>query len=168
MRCGLVASSFELGTIASLGGLGSEAHCPVERKSAMKSLHIITVALIALGSPAAVAAPPEAAAPMAMPIAATDHSAHHSAQMHDMMGKADRAKTPAERSKLMAENMAMMKVHMAEMSAMMVHKPMVMPMPGGMTMDAAHMEKMAKHTAMVNQMMESLMVQQQLMMKSGK
>lgn len=139
----------------------------------MKIFHILA-ALAASTSVATFAAPPETAAPktMAMPVpmAAVDHSAHHSAQMHEMMGKADSAKTPAQRNKLMADNMTMMKTHMAEMSAMMANKPMTMPMPmsGGMTMDAAHMEKMGKHMAMMHQMMESLMVQQQLMMKSGK
>jgi hypothetical protein len=116
--------------------------------------------------PSAVAAPPEATAPMAMPM--TDHSAHHGAQMHAMMAKADSAKTPAERNKLMAENMEMMKVHMADMTAMMKDKPMAMPASGPMAMDASHMEKMGKHMAMIHQMLESLMVQQQLMMKSGK
>jgi hypothetical protein len=138
----------------------------------MKFLHIITAALVAFGSPVAFAAPPEVAAPMAMPMTAMDHGAHHGAQMHAMMGKVDSAKTPAERNKLMAENMAMMKVHIADMSAMMNQKPMAMPASGPMkmpmTMDAAHMEKMGKHMAMVNQMLESLMLQQQLMMKSGK
>jgi hypothetical protein len=137
----------------------------------MKSVHMIAaVALGALTLSPSVAAPPEASAPMAMPM--TDHSAHHGAQMHALMGKADSAKTSAERNKLMAENMAMMKVHMADMSAMMKDNPMAMPASGPMTkpmtMDAAHMEKMGKHMAMINQMLESLMVQQQLMMNSEK
>ena len=127
----------------------------------MKIAHIIATALVTATNPMAFAAPPEAPMPMTM-----DHSAHHSEQMHAMMAKAEKAKTPVERSKLMAENMAMMKVHMADMSAMMNEKPMAMTMP--MTMDAAHMEKMGKHMAMMHQMMESLMLQQQMMMKSGK
>jgi hypothetical protein len=135
-----------------------------------KTKLIAAAAFVTFSAPAVFAAPPEAAAPMAMPM--TDHSAHHGAQMHAMMAKADSAKTPAERNKLMADNMAMMKTHMAEMSAMMDHKPMAMPASGPMkmpmTMDAAHMEKMGKHMAMMHQMMESLMVQQQLMMKSVK
>ena len=136
----------------------------------MKTYYTLAAVLAAFTSGATFAAQPEAAAPMTMPM--SDHSAHHSGQMHEMMGKADRAKTPAERNKLMAENMMMMKAHMAEMSTMMKKKPMAMPdsgpMSGGMKMDAAHMAKMEKHMAMVHQMMESLMVQQQLMMKSGK
>jgi hypothetical protein len=142
----------------------------------MKNVYILAAALAAVSSGPAFAAQSETAAPMTMPTPMTDHSAHHNAQMHEMMGKADSAKTPAERKKLMADNMAMMKVHMTEMSAMMNKKPMAMPMSGPdsgsmsgeMKMDAAHMEKMAKHMAMMHQMMESLMVQQQLMMKSGK
>ncbi len=138
----------------------------------MKTLYILAAALTAFTSGAAFAAQSETAAPMTMPMPMTDHSAHHNAQMHEMMGKAERAKTPAERKKLMADNMAMMKVHMTEMSTMMNNKPMAMPesgpMSGAMKMDAAHMEKMATHMAMMHQMMESLMVQQQLMMKSGK
>ncbi len=138
----------------------------------MKIAHTIAAALAAITSPMAFAAPPEAAPPMAMPMPTTAPMPDHGAQMHAMMAKADQAKTPAERSKLMAENMAMMKVHMADMSAMMEHKPMAMPASepasGPMTMDAAHMEKMGKHMAMMHQMMESLMVQQQMMMKSGK
>lgn len=129
----------------------------------MKIAHIIAAALVTATNPMAFAAPPEAPMPMTM-----DHSAHHSEQMHAMMAKAEKAKTPVERSKLMAENMAMMKVHMADMSAMMKDKPMSMPASGPMPMDAAHMEKMGKHMAMMHQMMESLMVQQQMMMKSKK
>jgi hypothetical protein len=127
---------------------------------------IAAAAVLTFFNPSAFATQAEPAAPMAMPM--TDHTAHHSAQMHAMMAKADSAKTAAERNKLMVENMAMMKVHMADMSAMMNEKPMAMPMSGGMAMDAAHMEKMGKHMAMMHQMMESLMVQQQMMMKSGK
>ena len=134
----------------------------------MKTFYTLAAALAAFTSGATFAAQPETATPMTMPMPMTDHSAHHSAQMHEMMAKADRAKTPAERNKLMTENMSMMKAHMAEMSTMMNKKPMAMPMTGGMKMDAAHMEKMEKHMAMMHQMMESLMVQQQLMMKSGK
>jgi hypothetical protein len=129
---------------------------------------IAATAFVTLFNPSAFAAQAEPAAPMAMPM--TDHTAHHNAQMHAMMAKADSAKTAAERNKLMAENMAMMKVHMADMTAMMNEKPMAMPTSGPMKMpmDAAHMEKMGKHMAMMHQMMESLMVQQQMMMKSGK
>lgn len=126
----------------------------------MKKLYIIVATIAAVTSPSAITAQPQTTAPMTTPMKAMDHSAHHGAQMHDMMGKADRAKTPAESKKLMTENMAMMKIHMAEMSAKMDHKPMAM--------DAAHMDKMGKHMAMMHQMMESLMVQQQLMMKSGR
>lgn len=139
----------------------------------MKIVHMIAVTAVAvLTVQPMLAAPPETASPMAMPM--TDHSAHHNAKMHAMMAKAEQAKTPAERNKLMAENMEMMKVHMADMSAMMNEKPMAMaasgsmPVSGPMKMDAAHMEKMGKHMAMMHQMMESLMLQQQMMMKSGK
>jgi hypothetical protein len=137
----------------------------IRKESAMKAFYIVSAAIVAaLTITPTFAAPPEAAPPMSMPMA------DHSAQMHAMMAKADSVKTPAERNKLMADNMAMMKVHMADMSAMMNQKPMAMPASGPMKMpmDAAHMEKMGKHMAMVNQMLESLMLQQQLMMKSGK
>jgi hypothetical protein len=134
----------------------------------MKKLYIIAATVAAFTSPSAIAAQPQTTGPMTPPMKVMDHSAHRGAQMHDMMGKADRAKTPAESKKLMTENMAMMKIHMAEMSATMDPKPMVMPMSGTMPMDAAHMEKMGKHMAMMHQMMASLMAQQQLMMKSGR
>jgi hypothetical protein len=139
----------------------------------MKTIHMIAATVVAvLAVQPSFAAPPETAAPMTMQMA--DHSAQHTAQMHAMMAKADQARTPAERSKLMAENMAMMKVHMADMSAMLNEKPMAMAASGAMpasepmTMDAAHMAKMGNHMAMIHQMMESLMLQQQMMMKSGK
>ena len=76
----------------------------------MKKLYILAATIAAVTSHSAFAAAPQAT----MPMKAMDHSAHHGAQMHDMMGKADRAKTPAESKKLMAENMAMMKIHMAD------------------------------------------------------
>jgi hypothetical protein len=133
----------------------------------MKTVHLIAAAaFVSLASPSAFAAPPQAAAPMAMPVTPADHSAHHGAQMHAMVAAAQNARTPAERNRLMAENMVMMKDHMAQMTAMM--EPMPMPMATPMVMDAAHMEKMARHMAMMHQMMESLMVQQQLMMKPGR
>jgi hypothetical protein len=137
----------------------------------MKTSIILSIAALTLmGTSSSFAAPPEAPTAMPMPMTAPTPMSDHGAQMHAMMAKAEQAKTPAERSKLMAENMAMMRVHMAEMSAMMKDKPLAMPMPasGPMAMDAAHMEKMGKHMAMMHQMMESLMVQQQMMMKSGK
>jgi hypothetical protein len=121
---------------------------------------IAATAFLTLTLSSAIAAPPEAMAPMTMPMGMSDHSAH----MHAMIGKAESARTQAERNKLMAENMAMMKAHMAEISAMKDEKPMTMPM----VMDAAHMEKMKKRMAMMHQMMESLMIQQQLMMKFTK
>ena len=116
---------------------------------------------VTLTSPSAYAAQPAPAAPMhenAMPMP------DHSARMHLMMQRAQEARTPTERNRLMIENMAMMKTHMIammDMGGMMAQKPMAMPM----TMDAAHMEKMRNHMAMMHQMLESLMVQQQLMMK---
>ena len=70
----------------------------------------------------------------------------------------------------MIENMAMMKTHMSamkgmmDMGGMMAQKPMAMPM----TMDPSHMKKMRDHMAMMHQMLERLMVQQQLMMKPAK
>ncbi len=88
------------------------------------------------------------------------------ADMNGMMARAQAAKSPAERSRLMAENMATMKAHMAKMNGMMNMSTMMdgksMPMP----MDAAHMEKMHEHMAMMLDMMERLMIQQDLMMRS--
>ena len=124
---------------------------------------------VTLASPSAYAAPPAPAAPMqghAMPMPMPEHSA----RMHLMMQRAQAARTPAERNALMVENMAMMKAHMTamngmmDMGGMMAGKPMTMPMP----MDPAHMEKMHNHMAMMHQMMESLMVQQQLMMRPAR
>ena len=131
----------------------------------MKTVRLIAAsALAALITPSAFAAPPLVASPRAMPMPMSTPMADHSAQMHAMVAAAQTARTPAVRNRLMAENMEMMKAHMAEMSAMMGPMPMTTPM----VMDAAHMEKMVSHMAMMHQMMESLMVQQQLMMKSGK
>ena len=131
----------------------------------MKISHLfIAISCAALASPLVYAAQPAPAAPInehTMPMP------DHSARMHLMMQRAQDAGTPTERNRLMIENMAMMKTHMSEMNAMMdmggmkAQKPMAMPM----TMDPAHMEKMLKHMAMMHQMLESLMVQQQLMMK---
>lgn len=133
----------------------------------MKTVRLIAVAACAtFAIPAAFAAPPVAAAPMAMPMTPTDHSSHHGARMHAMVAAAQTARTPAVRNRLMVENMAMMREHMAEMSTMMVPMPMAMEKP--MAMDPAHMEKMGRHMAMMHQMMESLMVQQQLMMKPSR
>ena len=70
----------------------------------------------------------------------------------------------------MIENMAMMKAHMSamngmmDMGGMMAGKPMTTPM----TMDPSRMQKMRDHMAMMHQMLESLMVQQQLMMKPAR
>ena len=131
----------------------------------MKMSHLlIAMSCVMLASPSAHAAQPAPAPPMhenAMPMP------DHSAQMHLMMQRAQDARTPTERNRLMIENMAMMKTHMSamngmmDMGGMMAQKPMAIPM----TMDPAHMEKMLKHMAMMHQMLESLMVQQQLMMK---
>lgn len=94
----------------------------------------------------------------------------------------------AEREKLMTENMAMMKAHMASMKAKMAEggmtshgdKPMAMDPAhnekmkanmadgGMMKMDPAHMEKMKQHMEMMHQMVESLMIQQELMMPPKK
>ena len=134
----------------------------------MKMSHLfIAMSCVALASPSAYAAQPAPAVPMhenAKPMP------DHSAQMHSMMQRAQEARTPAERNKLMIENMAMMKTHMSamngmmDMGGMMAQKPMAMPM----TMDPAHMKKMRDHMAMMHQMLESLMVQQQLMMKPAR
>ena len=127
----------------------------------------ITMSCVALASPSAYAGQPAPAAPMhenAKPMP------DHSAQMHSMMQRAQEARTPAERNRLMIENMAMMKTHMSamngmmDMGGMMAQKPMAMPM----TMDPAHMKKMRDHMAMMHQMLESLMVQQQLMMNPAR
>ncbi len=127
---------------------------------------IVATAFVTFSCSAALAEPSATQAPMSMPAAPTDHAAHHGAQMHALATAAQNARTPAERNRLMAENMTMMKAQMAEMAAMM--EPATMPMAMPMTMDAAHMEKMGRHMAMMHQMMESLMVQQQLMMRSGR
>ena len=131
----------------------------------MKIPHFfIAMSCVTLAGTTAYAAQPAPAAPMhenAKPMP------DHSARMHLMMQRAQEARTPAERNKLMIENMAMMKAHMSamngmmDMGGMMAGKPMAMPM----TMDRAHMEKMRNHMAMMHQMLESLMVQQHLMMK---
>ena len=124
----------------------------------MRSPYLATVAAFAmLTGCAAYAAPPEPKPAMqshAMPMA--DHTAHQ-----QMMERAKNAKTPAEREKLMTENMARMKAHMASMKAMMAEG-------GMMKMDPAHMEKMKQHMAMMHQMMESRMMQQELMMPPKK
>jgi len=85
-----------------------------------------------------------------------------------MMERAQAAKSPAERNRLMAENMAKMKAHMAEMKGMMDMGTMIDGKPMSMPMDAAHMEKMHQHMAMMHDMMERLMIQQEMMMKSSK
>ncbi len=146
----------------------------------MRTPNLATVAAFALLTGcAAYAAPPEPKP--AMPMA--DHSAHQ-----QMMERAQNAKTPAEREKLMNENMAMMKAHMASMKAKMADggmmsrgdKPMAMDPAhkekmkakmadgGMMKMDPAHMEKMKQHMGMMHEMMESLMMQQELMMPPKK
>ena len=131
----------------------------------MKISHFfIAFSCVALASPSAYAAQLAPAAQMhenAKPMP------DHTAQMLSMMQRAQEARTPAERNRLMIENMAMMKMHMStmngmmDMGSMMAGKPMAMPM----TMDPSHMKKMRDHMAMMHQMLESLMVQQQLMMK---
>ena len=151
----------------------------------MRTPYLATVAAFTmLTGCAAYAAPPEPKPAMqshAMPMG--DHTAHQ-----QMMERAQNAKTPAEREKLMTENMAMMKAHMASMKAKMAeggmmaqgNKPMAMDPAhkekmkakmaegGMMKMDPAHMEKMKQHMAMMHQMMESLMMQQELMMPPKK
>jgi hypothetical protein len=151
----------------------------------MGTPNLTTVAAFALLTGcAAYAAPPEPTPVMqshAMPMA--DHTAHQ-----QMMERAQNAKTPAEREKLMTENMAMMKAHMASMKAkmaeggMMSHgdKPMAMDPAhkekmkakmadgGMMKMGPAHMDKMKQHMGMMHQMMESLIMQQELMMPPKK
>jgi len=127
----------------------------------MKASNLITVAAVAmLAGCAAYAKPPESIAPMqghSMPMA--DHSAHQ-----QMMERAQNAKTPAEREKLMTENMAMMKAHMASMKAKMAEGGMMEHGDKPMAMDPARMEKMKQHMGMMHQMMESLIMQQELMM----
>jgi hypothetical protein len=151
----------------------------------MRAPYIVTIAAFTmLTGCAAYAAPPEPKPAMqshAMPMA--DHTAHQ-----QMMERAHNAKTPAEREKLMTENMAMMKAHMASMKAKMADggmmsrgdKPMAMGPAhkekmktkmagdGMMKMDPAHMEKMKQHMGMMHEMMESLMMQQELMMPPKK
>jgi hypothetical protein len=134
----------------------------------MKALKLLTaLTFLAATVPPAIAAEPQTAAPkhdhsMAMP--------GHDTDMATMMERAQKAKTPAEKSKLMAENMAMMKAHMAEMKGMsamggMMDGKMMDGKPMPITMDPAHMEKMHKHMAMMHEMMERLIIQQDLMMK---
>ena len=144
----------------------------------MRSPYLATVAAFAmLTGCAAYAAPPEPKPAMqshAMPMA--DHTAHQ-----QMMERAQNAKTPAEREMLMMANMASMKAKMAEGGMMSQgDKPMAMDPAhkekmkakmaegGMMKMDPAHMEKMKQHMAMMHQMMESLMMQQELMMPPKK
>jgi len=151
----------------------------------MRTPNLATAAAFALlAGCAAYAAPPEPKPAMqshAMPMA--DHTAHQ-----QMMERAQNAKTLAEREKLMTENMAMMKAHMASMKAkmadggMMSHGDKQMAMDpshkekmkakmadgGMMKMDPAHMEKMKQHMGMMHQMMESLIMQQELMMPPKK
>ena len=151
----------------------------------MRTPNLATAAAFALLTGcAAYAAPTEPKPPIqkhAMPMA--DHTAHQ-----QMMERAQNAKTPAEREKVMTENMTMMKAHMASMKAkmadggMMSHgdKPMAMDPShkekmkakmadgGMMKMDPAHMEKMKQHMGMMHQMMESLIMQQELMMPPKK
>lgn len=128
---------------------------------------LVAVSCVTLASPSAYAGPPAPAVPVhAHPMPMPEQSA----RMDSMMQRAQAAKTPAQRNALMVENMAMMKAHMTamngmmDMGGMMAGKPMTMPMP----MDPAHMEKMHNHMAMMHQMMESLMVQQQLMMRPSR
>ncbi|MDA3858407.1 MAG: hypothetical protein PF480_09275 [Roseovarius sp.] len=131
----------------------------------MRTPNLATVAAFALLTGcAAYAAPPEPKPAMqshAMPMA--DHSAHQ-----QMMERAQNAKTPAEREKLMNENMAMMKAHMASMKAKMADGGMMSRGDKPMAMDPAHMEKMKQHMGMMHQMMESLIMQQELMMPPKK
>ena len=117
-------------------------------------------AFVLLASGPAYAAPPEPKPPMqshAMPMA--DHTAHQ-----QMMERAQNAKTPAEREKFMTDNMAMMKAHMASMKAKMADGGMMSHGDKPMAMDPVHMEKMKQHMGMMHQMMESLIMQQELMM----
>ena len=127
----------------------------------MRTFNLASVAAFALlAGGAAYAAPPEPKPTMhshAMPMA--DHTAHQ-----QMMERAHNAKTPAEREKFMIENMAMMKVHMASMKAKMADGGMMSHGDKPMAMDPAHMEKMKQHMGMMHQMMESLIMQQELMM----
>ena len=131
----------------------------------MRTPNLATVAAFALLTGcAAYAAPPEPKPAMqshAMPMA--DHTAHQ-----QMMERAQNAKTPAEREKVMTENMTMMKAHMASMKAKMADGGMMSYGDKPMAMDPAHMEKMKQHMGMMHQMMESLIMQQELMMPPKK
>ena len=119
--------------------------------------------------PLAHAAEPEVTPPktqhgMAMP--------EHHAYTLSMTERAHNAKTAAERYELMAENMAVMKAHLAEMKKMhgmgrMLNGNMMDGRPMPMAMDPAHMEKMHQHMAMMHELMERLIVQQELMMKAS-
>lgn len=133
------------------------------------SILFVSLTIFAVAVPPINAAPPETAAPEH----SHQHAADQGAQADSIMARAQKASTPAERNKLMAENMAMMKAHMSKMNSMMDIGSMMggkmmegNPMP--MAMDAAHMDKMHKHMAMMHEMMERLMVQQDLMMKPTK
>ena len=131
----------------------------------MKIAHLLVApTFVALASPSAYAAPPAAPAPMHAKMQMPEHNA----RMHLMMQRAQEAKSPAERNNLMIENMARMKNHMSAMNEMMSMGEMMAQKPMPMSMDPAHMKKMHSHMAMMHQMLESLMVQQQLMMKHPK
>lgn len=119
--------------------------------------------------PLAHAAEPEVTPPK------TEHAMakpDHHADTPSMTERAQKAKTAAERNKLMAENMAVMKAHMAEMKKMgdmgrMMNGNRMDGRPMPMAMDTAHMEKMHQHMAMMHEMLERLIVQQELMMKAS-
>jgi hypothetical protein len=81
-----------------------------------------------------------------------------------MAERTQRAKTLGERQRLMVENMASMEARMAEMSAMVSKSDAIPGKPMGMTIDCSHVEKMHEHMVMMHQMLESMMVQQRLMM----
>lgn len=109
--------------------------------------------------------PQQAAVPVAIPDQKASNAQPAPPAMPDtMMDRAIKAKKPAERRQLMIENMAMMNAKMAEMKAMMKMDGMMAGKPMSMPMDPSHMEKMQQHMALMHQMMERLMVQQQLMM----
>lgn len=134
---------------------------------ARKLFSALVVFIVA--TPLANAAAPQTAAPKSEH--ATSMPGHHP-DTESMIERAQKAKTPAERSKLMAENMATMKAHIAEMKAMggmggTMDGKMMDGKPMPMAMDPAHMEKMHRHMAMMHEMMERLVVQQDMMMKAS-
>lgn len=132
----------------------------------MKTLKLFsTMAFLAVAIASANATGPQAKVPNhdhAMPMPGVE------ANVSAMAERAQKAKTPSERSKLMNENMITMKLHMSEMKSLMaIDGKMMDGKSKPMTMDPAHMEKMQKHMTMMHDMMESLIIQQELMMKVG-